>query len=129
MKPQSKTVAAAVAPKVTTPVAIPAPTSVTLARSTALRKGSSIIYVVPGLRAVVKVARAAFEGNPPDALVIVGSPFAAPKMPMAKLSKEERKALRDKLTPADRARIARERANRAAAKAAKLEAALAAKTV
>lgn len=81
MKPQSKP-AAAVAPQVVTPAILPTPASVTLTRSTAPRKGSSIVYVIPGLRATVKVAKAALEGNPPDALVIVGSPFAAPMVPI-----------------------------------------------
>jgi len=108
---------------VATPVvATPTPTTVTIARSTAPRKGSSVVYDIPGLRVKVKVPRAAFVGNPPDALVIQGSPFAAPK---ATLTKEQRAALRAALTPADKARIARERATRAVARAAKLEAAAA----
>ena len=99
------------------------PTTVTLPRSTAPRKGSSVVYDIPGLRVKVKIPRAAFVGNPPDALVVQGSPFAAPK---AQLTKEERAAIRAALTPADKARNARERANRAVARAAKLEAAAAA---
>jgi hypothetical protein len=101
------------------PVVVP-PANVTLTRSTAPRKGSSIVYVIPGLRAIVKVTRTAFV-NPPDTLVIQGSPFATP---VAQLSKEERAARRKAMTPADLARLARERATRAVAKAAKLEAAL-----
>ena len=117
---KSKAVAARPVPT----VAVVAPTTVTLARSTKARKGSSIVYQIPGLPSTVKIARSAFGATVPDALTLVGSPFAPPAVPMAKLSKEERAALRAKLTPVDKARIARERATRAVARAAKLEAAV-----
>jgi hypothetical protein len=125
MKPQSKSVAAKIAPPVVAPPVVAPPTTVTLARSTKARKGSSIVYQIPGLPSTVKIARSAFGAVVPDALTLVGSPFAAPAVPMAKLSKEERAAIRAKLTPADKARIARERATRAMARAATLEAAAA----
>jgi hypothetical protein len=119
MKPQSKKVVTPVAQ----PVVVAPPTTVTLARSTKARKGSSIVYQIPGLPSTLKIARSAFGAIVPDALTLVGSPFAPPSVRLAKLSKEERAALRAKLTPVDKARIARERATRAVARAAKLEAA------
>ena len=108
-------------PVVVAPVVAP-PTTVTLTRSTKARKGSSLVYQIPGLASTVKIARSAFAGDPPPAITVVGSPFAPPA---AKLTKEERAARRGALSPADIARIARERATRAVAKAAKLEAAAA----
>ena len=112
-----------VAAKVVAPVApvVAQPTSVTLPRSTKPRKGSSLIYTIPGIGATVKIPRSAFAVIP-DSITIVASPFPAAK---ANLQKEERKALRALLTPTDIARLARERANRAVARAAKLEAAAA----
>ena len=100
---------------VPSPVAIVTPPSVRLTRSAAPRKGSAIVYQIPGVRGTVKIARSLFEGEPPAVLDVSGSPFAMPK-PV--LSKEERAALRATLTPADKARLARERANRAMARAA-----------
>ena len=119
-----KTSAPAPAAKVTAPVVpapVAAPTTVTLSRSTKVRKGSSLAFEIPGTKSLVKFPRSAFA-IVPEAITIVGTPFAAPK---ATLTKEERKAIRAALTPADIARLARERANRAVAKAAKLEAAAA----
>ena len=123
----TKKPAVAVAAKPTTPVVVApivapiAPTTITLTRSTKPRKGSSLVFEIPGTKSTVKIARSAFAVVP-ETITVVGSPFVAAK---AKLTKEERAALRAKLTPSDKARIARERATRAAARAAKLEAAAA----
>ena len=96
------------------------PKTITLSRSTKERKGSSIVFLIPGVRGSVRVARAAFNGEPPATLDVVGSPFAPP---VVQMTKEERAAARAAMTPLQKAVVARERANRALARAAKLEAA------
>src|SRR5437773_837512 len=69
-------------------------TNVRLTRSTAPRKGSSIVFLIPGVRGTVKIARSAFSGEPPALLEVVGSPFAPASVPKAKMTKEERAAER-----------------------------------
>ena len=91
-----------------------------LSRSTKERKGSSVVFLIPGVRGSVKIARSAFE-TVPDALVVVGRPFVAP---VVRLTKEERAARRKAMTPKEKAAAARARAERALRLAAKLEAAL-----
>ena len=95
-----------------------------LTRSTRERKGSSIVFLIPGVRGSVKIARSAFGEEPPTTLEIVGAPFVPP---VVKLTAEQRAAARAAMTPLDKAKAARERATRAAARAARLEAAAAAR--
>ena len=113
----------AAAPK-PSPVSVEVPKTVILTCSTKERKGSSIVFVIPGVRGTVKVARSAFGAEPPTTLEVVGAPFVKP---IAKMTAEERAAARAAMTPLDKAKAARERANRAAARAARFEAAAAAR--
>ena len=117
MKKTASKVVATVTPK---PAVVEAPRVVTLTRSTKERKGSSVVFLIPGVRGTVKIARTAFAGEPPMTLDIAEpSPFAPP---VVKMTKEERAAARAAMTPVQKAQAARERANRAARLAA-LEAA------
>ena len=120
-KPASKVVAtpkpAPVAPR---PAAPEAPKTVTLNRATKGRKGTSIVFLIPGVRGTVKIARPAFVGEPPATLEVVGQPFA-PRV--VKMTKEERAAARAAMNPLQKAQAARARAERALRLAAKLEAA------
>ena len=102
---------------VAAPVVVP--NVVTLTRSTKERKGSSVVFLIAGVRGRVLVSRTAFAGEPPATLDVAGQPFAPP----VKMTKEERAAARAAMTPLDKARAARLRADRMVARAAKLEAA------
>jgi len=75
---------------------VDAPKAVTLTRSTKERKGTSVVFLIPGVRGTVKVARTAFAGEPPTILEVVGQPFAPP---VVKTTKEERAAARAAMTP------------------------------
>jgi len=119
-----KTAKKTVAPSVVKalPQEIPLPATITLTRSEKPRKGSSVVFTIPGVRGRVLVSRVAFDAEPPTTLVVVGSPFAAPRVTM---TKEQRAAARASMTPLQKAQAARQRADRAIARAARLEAAAA----
>jgi hypothetical protein len=97
----------------------------TLTRTNVDRKGSSIVYSLgDGYRGTVKFARSVFGETIPSTLELTGDGFAAPgSKAKAKMTKEERAAARAAMTPADKARRAKEIADRATARAAKLAAA------
>jgi hypothetical protein len=119
MNQKRKTPPAPVTAKAAPPVV--GPTTVTLTRRTTPRKGSSVVYSLPaGLRGTVKCARSVFGSVLPDSLTLTGHGFARP---VAMLTKEERAAARAAMTPTEKATKARALANRAMARAAKLEAA------
>ena len=97
---------------------------IVLTRGTEPRKGSGVVYSLAGLRATVRFARSAFgPGEPPATCQVSGEGFAEPFVAKASMTKEERKAARAAMTPAMKAEKARAFANRASARAAKLEAA------
>ena len=118
-KPASKVVAVPSKPAPVAPV-VEAPKVIKLERSTKERKGTSIVFLIPGVRGTVKVARSAFVGEPPATLEVIGQPFAPP---VVKMTKEECAAARAAMTPLQKAQAARARAERALRLAAKLEAA------
>ena len=80
----------------------------------------SVVFLIPGVRGTVKVARTAFVGEPPTTLDVVGQPFAPPAV---KMTKEERAAARAAMTPLQKAQAARARAERALRLRCQLEAA------
>jgi hypothetical protein len=107
-------------PAVVSTPKVETPNVARLERSTKERKGTSVVFLIPGVRGTVKIARTAFVGEPPTTLEVVGQPFAPP---VVKMTKEERAAARAAMTPLQKAQAARARAERALRLAAKLEAA------
>lgn len=83
-------------------------------------KGNLVLYTMEGVRGSVRFLTSQFAGDPPQTLTVEGTGFAQPSQPKSKMTKEERAAERAKLTPADKARAAQERANKAIARAQKL---------
>jgi hypothetical protein len=90
------------------------------------RKGSSIVYSFgDGVRGTVKFARSIFGDTVPETLPVPEWPVVQGSKPKAKLTKEERAALKAAETPQMKLAAAKERARKAQERAAKLEASLA----
>lgn len=85
-------------------------------------KSNAVVFVIPGVRGTVRVARKLFVNGAPQTLVIDSDAFVAPAPPKVKMTAEERKAARaaaPKLTEAEK--IARDE-KRLAERKAKLAA-------
>lgn len=96
-------------------------------------KGTYQTYNLEGGSATIYFPRSLFAGDPPDTIAVSGVEFVAGggrKTPKAKMTPEERTAqlkaaaeTRKNMTPVQRAEAAKKTAEKAAARAAKLEAA------
>jgi hypothetical protein len=65
MKKTQPQVVATATPK---PAGVEVPKVVTFTRSTKERRGTSVVFLIPGVRGTVKVARLAFDAEPPATL-------------------------------------------------------------
>lgn len=93
------------------------------------RKGSNIVFQVPGRRGTIKFPRSLFGETVPETLDIDTQNFAAPGTSGSakpKMTKEERAAARAAMTPAQKLEQAKARLAKQTEKLAKQEAALAA---
>lgn len=103
------------------------PTVVALTRTKIDKHGRSQFRVKGNKLTTVRFGASFFKGAPPAEISITATGVATHSGSKAKLTKEERAAL-PKLTPAEKVAQAKERAQRSADRAARLEAALNAST-